>query len=299
MSRRSRRQADKWKSKPYVAYTLNCKCGKLGYFTRKDAREEVKRNPRLKSIYLCTQSNTYHTTKMDDSEHPGVDLPTGVKLHKDIENYLWSLWTTDKVFKISSSRVTHKFPEQKPQTVYAALSQMKKSGTLMNLDEKVPDQKGAKYFALTKVIDEMTKADKDDTMAHVPNQSSTPVAESSEILTKLNGLVNGYTEITNKLNKLTESPIGTSQTIQNIDERLEKVLEKRRIDPHYIADLLGKIVELKFNDIASALTQPIVSEDSYDYKRGLRDGIKLAVDMGIMLPNGGSNDSVTGDPTRP
>lgn len=235
-------------------------------------------------------------------------MATGVKVSKDIETFLKSEWDSHHKYKMTTNEVLRKFPEVRTQAIYSAISRMKKSGILIALDEKSPGR-GGQYFALTSVIDEMTSSEnakEESNVNKIPEQAKPefPVA-------------NPFDDVHKKLDQLLKFKPPTYDTI-DINALVDNLLTQRNLDGERIVRNITKsnevvmlttlnrvlqpemdglkqyltgqnshtreyILNMKnaLSDEIKAMHQPVISDD---YQRGLRDGIKLAVDMGLMIP---------------
>lgn len=242
-------------------------------------------------------------------------------LTKTLVKYMESLWNRTQEYKISSGMIYAEFPGYVKGTLAAQLSGMKKAKIITSLDEKVPDQKGAHYFALTSILDEVTKptspVDKKEVsvemskVTSVPAQSDkpkvTPIvanpfekvqAQLEAINTRLNGLAQGYADtLDTQKNIREEISEGIAEVVKN-QQILRNVQENPvRLD---IDDLVSKLCDLNNPDafiyqirdsvdVPGHLTAAFMKMKdlpknlSDDYKRGLRDGIRMAVEMGIKL----------------
>lgn len=313
--------------------------------SKSDAKAFMRQEPQLglKRVYRCSISETYHaTTKVENGNSVTTtrrrfDIKTVERelkeeamalldqvLAKEITQFMEGLYLKDKTYKVSSKMVYEALKSKGYQKLHvmSKISELKRAKVITGLDESVPDQKGALYFALTSVLDEVTTPKKEEvpvdmSKVSVPAQpEKKPIPANpfedvkkqlSEINQRLTGLAQGYADLANKptptvdftdiLRSLDNKPNSTviAKYLGNIEEeilakfnQLDQRLTQQRatVDEISLADALA--VELtdsaNRNSFISQLMSGLPSSsDSEDYKRGLADGIKLAIQMGLKL----------------
>jgi hypothetical protein len=233
-------------------------------------------------------------------------------LSQVIIEYMEESYEKDLLYKFSSKMVFEYcqtiFPKIGKTHVYGELTRLKKLGKITNLGEQVPDQRNATYFALSSVIDKITTPDKKsdgNKVMSVESPKTTPATVASnpfdkvnstlgEILAKVNGLVNAYTEVTQDLRGLRKSTVSSSiettldiaNLAEVINDRLSD-LTKENSFIYRLRDDTGEFIDELKKDLPEEIIKllPQLDYGSEDYKRGIRDGIKLAVEMKLNLPN--------------
>jgi hypothetical protein len=234
-------------------------------------------------------------------------LRAEVNASEAVVAYLKKLYKRDGTYKVTSRRVADYFeknhPEFKRTTVRQTITALKTKGEIIDLDEKVEGVPGAKYFALSSVMDEVTKpAAKEEAKSvekkiHVPKQSPLTVAANpfdkvnsqlGEILTKLNGLVNGYANIVDNYTAQQALDSGRHNKVTELLEVLVKTVHTTQSDKlSDISIALTEIKELasshvtvdgdKLADVINARLQNIRFEDSFIY--ALREEFAPIADM--------------------
>jgi hypothetical protein len=272
-------------------------------FTEEEAIEKILNVQNLKRYYPCVRysldSDAWHVTSQDRAPyeiHNGnmkesterelkKDMADAKVLNARIVQFMRHLWITKGTYKVSSSMVTEHITDKPKATIYSALSSLKKTGDISNLDEKVPDQKGAVYFALNEVLDKVTDPNaKKEVMASIPQQASTEQVISlatvndayNTILAKLDGMAKGYTENTKVLGELRANSKSYPEAISYdvVGQRLDGTMESWS----------ESIVERIVKHIGETTPSSVVDVQGNDYKSGLKDGIRLAAEMGLIVP---------------
>lgn len=208
-------------------------------------------------------------------------------LGKAIIEYMEEEYTRDGVYKFSSNKVAEYCFNLRDTwnktNVRTMLSRLKSEGILVNLKERVPDERTSYYFALASVLKVVTETINSDahttflngnnvTKQSIPQQTTTTppnpfdaVNQSlKEIKAKVNDLSNSYLELVNALETKVTPPVADPVAIINFD------------------GLANDIVVGINAELDAWLTK---TDGSEDYKRGIKDGIRLAVEMGIILPD--------------
>lgn len=274
--------------------------------------------------------------------------------------YMQNLYDKTGEYKVSSGMIweelVKKFPTLNKQTLYNALNTLKRNKTVVNLDEPVPNQKGAFYFALASVLDKVTEPKlevKPQTIAPVAKEEVKPVStvakttpklpsqvatnpldkissQLGEMLSKIDGLSKGYTEVveSQNLQRMAMEAIAKHEVPDNtsILEKLNEVLgivkdSEVSLDIDDITQIRNAVTEIltspesqyietiralvsrenkrqtgtifehtasKMDGLISAMERigfkvPENVNSSDDYKMGIREGIRLAIEMGLKL----------------
>lgn len=278
-------------------------------------------------------------------------------LTKAIVKYMEGLYREKDVYKVSSKMVVEAFSHQAKTTVMAQLSGMKKAKIITTLDEKVPDQKGAVYFALTSILDQITAPKKEEVseevskVTSVPEQPNrpkvTPIvanpfekvqAQLEAINTRLSGLAQGYADLA----RATEfKSLFNSEEFRAFSRALEEAIENQNkallknldttitenhnllsqkisqqpktvkvdvqaiVDEFFDLDNEEAFVYRVRDELIDSLLKQLEKNDNHtpesimaefqnlhrhlnemeasDYQRGVRDGIKIAAEMGLKL----------------
>jgi hypothetical protein len=354
-------------------------CGKSIFRTEEEAKQFIKFSSTHKGFYICELSKTYHVTKQSGGKRYKAygsrrfqfnprrlmkELQRDMAkktLSQEIIQYMEGMYTKQKVYKISSKMVTEFIHSTRPTLnrnhIASEISNLKKKKVIVGIDEKVPDQPGAFYFALASVLEEVTKpTDGNIEVTKVPAQKPTPpvanpfdkvFSQLELILTQITGLSKGYTELVqtvnnvednNKLHASSQSKLlahyyetlnghigeGIAELVKNQQiirndgqshfEELKEIASSHvTVDGDKLADVINKrLGDFKLEDsfiyrvreeVYERSTTPIDSlhtrldeieelwkkfatNESDDYKRGIKDGIRIAVEMGIFIPDG-------------
>ena len=255
-----------------------------------------------------------------------------------ILDFMETLYEEKGEYKVSSKMVIDHMDKQRPgtnrQQVQQELSKLRSKKIIVGLGEKVPDQPGAMYFALASVLDKVTTPEVNgnnnvaELKSTVPAQTDKPKvtpatahnpfdkvnSQLSEILVKLNGLAQGYSDIVERVNgTVSLDPITERlETIKTIvtkhitvdGDQLADVINKRlanlQLDDSFIyrvrEEVVGlvKVTEPQYSseslhtrlDEIESLWRKFATSENDDYKRGIKDGIRIAVDMGLFIPDG-------------
>lgn len=327
----------------------HCICGKvLCYKTKEEAERRLrslrsggykgKRMPT--SVHRCEKApDTWHvTSRMQATKLSLLEEELHVAtLRQKIISFMEETYNRDNSqYKFSTAQVadalTRKSPMIARTSVNAEISKLRKEDILVTLDEKVPNTPGgAKYFVLAKHLEEVTKPKTNAVIKEevkvpeikpIPSQPvSTPANpfekvnnQLAEILTKVNGLAQGYSEITKSQRyqvsalerlSLAEAPKSTEilaalQVVHNaiksassssdydIDALNRNLADTakpfmQRLKIMYSNMIVDQTVDIK--GLIDNLKTPSSVTNSDDYKLGLKDGIKMAVEMGLILPD--------------
>ena len=291
-------------------------------------------------------------------------------MQEHIVAYMTECYEKDKKYKFEATEVvkavTKRMPTVQRNSISAQLSTMRAKGIIVSLDEKVPGgRKNQSYFALAKILDKVTEpspvAEKEETVvakstdiepkpisAKLPSQvPANPFdkvfSQLGELLSKVDGLSKGYTEISERQRKHTEALASSEVRLENDDFNaiavkivqelisedsvyirkinnllahqsldLQKLIEKPVVVGEQVADAVnarlsdftkdnsfiyhvrnevddrvGKSVEGIYHKLDDLKTPENYSSlsDEEKYRQGMRDGIKLAVEMGLILPD--------------
>jgi hypothetical protein len=347
----------------------NCKCGKLKFASVKRAQEYNK--SRHRRIYFCPISSTYHATSEVDKQWNSRKPPPAVahfsikKLQRELNEM-----ATVKQLVIAAMEAKYKrtgeyknttpelrdvvFRERPNLTktaVATAVFELKKLGTIVDLEERAPGGNGkGTYFALATHLEEVTKPTKSEKeepkpvikqteeKKPAPIPSQLPVnqfdkinSQLGEILSKLNGLVNGYAQLVER-SEILKSVVDNQS--QNVIEKLGSLFSAVaaiKESELAIGDKYAKLIASKFTGeataIATAVNHRLQDQTKHDsfiyrvreevieqrgslevalnrkfetlkapdnfgtlsdeekYRLGMRDGIRLAVEMGLILPD--------------
>lgn len=304
-----------------------CECGKLKF----DSANHAHKHNSKQRVYFCDISSTYHLTnkvKWDSHKPPPATAMFSIRrLQRELNQmatiqqillrYMEQKYNRTGEYKCSSKELIEHMDKERPgtnrQQVHQELSKLKNSKVITSLDEPVPDQKGAKYFCLTKHLDEVTKPvvknEKtkvgDSTMATgelKKTEAAKPTVVAAnpfdkvnstlgDILVKVNGLSTGYSKVIEQLVEL-RSIASSHVTVDG--DKLADVINSRLGDLQQDDSFIYRVRE-EMHDMHKSLTHlfnNVTAPANFDtltddekYRQGIRDGIKLAVEMGLILPD--------------
>lgn len=278
-----------------------CRCNKLIFHSRRRAKEHIKRNPhiRAKRVYACPTSNVYHITSSEekpklsaigvrfDSERILAELKESVSelSSREIVNtsikYMEEVYSKNGNYKFTTSDVVDHLKKTHPSANKARVGQAisdakRRTGEIVNLDETVPGVRGRiKYFTTKTILEKLTDPNNKEmeatAVALIQNSPNVAMANRfdkidtvlGEIKAQLKGLAQGYSEI---------SKNGGSS---NSDEIATRVVEM-------LSDLTNKdsfIYSIRDEFASHAESMAAGASSSEDYKKGLKDGIRLAIEM--------------------
>lgn len=290
-----------------------CECGKLKFMNVSLARKFNNEQ----RIYLCPISQTYHLTNKESWKkgyNPSAGKFRPDKLLKELQmsqkiavaavEYMQELYEKNGEYKVSSGMVwtvlVKQFPTLGKQTLYNALNTLKRNKIVVNLDEPVPNQKGAFYFALASVLDKVTEPKPEEAKPPVAKEEVKPVSTApksavklptqvaanpfdkvssqlGELLTKVDGLTKGYTQVVE---------------YQNIQRQaMESIAGYEAPKNTEIIDLL-KVVQDEQRSVLTAVKYPEVSLDNDELKQirnTINDEIAVlltALTSTLTAPNG-------------
>lgn len=286
------------------------------------AQQEVDRSRHLKRVYWCELSSTFHATSSDKAYHALEEIERAFTqvmadtVRLQVIHYLEDLYKDNGVYKATSRMVRDALKGVKPGTVAAEITHMKRSGTITDLKELVPGHKSGSpmyYFALSSVLDKVTKPDTKSEVA-IPAQvkeeskamagttkTAAPVMPTTNPLEKvygqleviaaqLKGLSQGYTEVSTNLKYIRE---GVSSNAGDLFPQLSKLIEDAtRIPVGLTEEARNQVVNAtviriqeQTSRILDALenvgNSPIPANATSEYKDAFKDGIKFAIEMGL------------------
>ncbi|MFF5977055.1 hypothetical protein ACFY7C_36745 [Streptomyces sp. NPDC012769] len=310
MSKSRRKRTNKWKSKerlwgignnqmatPIFSYngSFRCDCGKVKHLSKDEAREILKKTGRIDKghVYFCELSNTFHTStlvrdsrgleiiKRSSQKQIEAIMGINITLMREIEEYA-NQQAKQGVYKLSSKMVYEHFGSNNRVEIQSTLSRMRKDGKFTFIDEKVPDQKGAHYFVLTKFLTEKVVETVENKIPTQPK--TTPVnpfdkvnKNLDEILKRLDNVPANTGLDEKRFLYLIHTALESSKHLANIGDAVFRSHEIIQTS----SDHLTLTMREHLNEILVAL-----SNKNGDYQRGIRDGIRMAVEMGIILPDG-------------
>jgi hypothetical protein len=286
--------------------------------------------------YHCEVGNTYHVTRKKSYYADSIES-LEVELHRDmatvkemVVQYVRDKYRTSQgtEYKCSVSEVREVLTA-KPSFTYTessisvAVSTLTREGVVTKLDEraKVNGRRGGMpsyLFTLTEILEEVTKPQpatinqkKEETVS-VPTQPKKPNpvtvaanpfdkvnSQLGEILTKLNGLVNGYSEIVKRPSNTDNSEVmdllrviademrnNNSATPVRIADAVNDRLQDLGIENSFIYRMREEICEATDREarwVVENIAIPEGVSNSDDYRAGIKEGIKLAAELGISL----------------
>jgi hypothetical protein len=216
-----------------------------------------------------------------------------------IISYMDSEYTAKGVQKFSTIMILeHVQTIKKSWTkahVMSEISHLKRDGVVVNL-EKIPDGRGAVFFTLASILEQetaptksvtipaqttksssldgnnvMTEAKQVATPATAPNPFNKVNTQLEQIISQLNGLAQGYSELAQRPNTPVDVD-GIIAGLTNLNESSSLVYAVRE-------ELWNNNEEL-IKDFAKLIS---TVDGSEDYKRGVKDGIKLASELGLVV----------------
>ncbi|MFE1915006.1 hypothetical protein [Streptomyces anandii] len=327
-----------------------CVCGKLNSFSDKKSvwewLKEIGCELRMQPVACAKKIGIWHATSKGNSGYMKLkrleeELHSMATIRERIIKYMEDEFkdTNGKHYKFAavdiSSELARKNPTIARGTVAAQLSGLRKDGTITQL-EKIPHAPGgARYFALTKHLDEITKPEENEpetvkekeikvgeekkvTPAVHANPFDKVNSQLGDILTKVNGLANGYGQVVEfqqaqrkAIESINSYTNGAAELISSALKGEFDSIRKRLDEIKSIASSHVTVDGDKLADVINARLQDMRREDSFvyrvrdevmdgiekiempddyssltdeeKYKQGLKDGIKLATELGLKI----------------
>jgi hypothetical protein len=328
-----------------ISDELACACGKKkSFLTQEDADYYIEARPDMHFVgsHICPASTgVWHVTthikgapsrfKYLEKELHTEMANNSKTIRQRITDYMWDSYHRNKTTEFSSSMVVfavqQEYPHAKKPNIMQEISKAKKDGIIVSLKKPVPDQRGAVYFTLSRILEEETEPTVTEVKPEVPKQSkAVPTNPFDSVHKKLDEI---YTQI-DSLSKIIPGGFLSVEEKLRLKEQTEYALIRGEVvsalksdtnpvtiainelksshvtvDGDKLADVINaRFQNLKLNDSfivkLDEQTDSVIDRrlgeytdiildrldkltDSDDYKRGIKDGIRLAVEMGIKL----------------
>ena len=243
-------------------------------------------------------------------------------LAKSIMDLIGQIYKETGQYKVYIGMLTPKLSKYSKARIATTISVLKKENLLTQLDEVVPNGNNARYFARTDILDKVTqpakKEEVSEEMTKVPNQvSSKPAATNpfDSVNAKLATISNQLEEFKERFESdvpaFTPEDITkaiTNQTLRDYGDILKRIDEVKR--PEQLTEAISSRIVDHYNEILSRVDSSLSNAmlaygESFndtlgeihshlksnsnsltdDYQRGLRDGIRMAVEMGLIFRN--------------
>ena len=277
----------------------NCACGKKGIFSSKEAAwgflNRHKEYTHLSNVVACSQvSDIWHVTSKVSSKQTRLSLLER-ELHAEmatvkeqVVEYIRVKYDTTGEYKCTTSEIRKEFEKKGISNVGVAITALRKAGVLTDLDEKDPTRKGppSYKFALTEILDDVTNPKKKDTKpVTVPSQKPAPIpvnpfdkvtGQLNLILTQLQGLSTGYSDLV----RATPNKEFIASLIDY--ERIANAVNSRLGDLTKSDAFIYRVRE-ELEDLVKNIKVPSSVANPNDYREGLKEGIRLASEMGLQV----------------
>lgn len=260
-----------------------CICGKrFSFINEADALEfaRLSKSKKYSYAYKCN-SNTgnWHLTTHGSGKLKNLER----ELHEEMANnsktirqritdYMWDSYQRHHTTKFSSSMVVFALQQENPATrkpqIMQEISKAKKDGIIVSLHESVPDQKGAVYFTLSRILEEETD----------PKNVTETSIKKPEVPAQTKPVpVNPFDGVNKKLSEIKEALGNSEITLDEEDfDKLAGKLEERLKTP--LTDILAELREIrtvtsthvtvdgdKLADVINARLQNLKLDDSFIY----------------------------------
>lgn len=318
-----------------------CYCGKLLTFRSEDDALAFRSisTKRFTHAHICNSNtgywhlSTHGAGKLKNLERElHEEMANNPKtIRQRITDYMWDSYQRNKTTEFSSQMVIfavqQEYPSAKKPNIMQEISKAKKDGAIVSLKKPVPDQRGAVYFTLSRILEAETEPDNvtETVKAEVPTQSKPiPVNPFEAVNKKLDDLkgILGNSEITldkedfDKLASRIEAKLNISnaQILKELQElktdtrhikeiasthvtvdgdRLADVINARlgnlKLEDSFIhkvtysTDLLTERMQRMADTLAELKGVPSTVSNSSDYRAGVKDGIRMALEMGLKI----------------
>jgi hypothetical protein len=228
-------------------------------------------------------------------------------LSQEIIQYMEGMYTKQKVYKISSKMVTEFIYSTRPTLnrnyIASEISNLKKKKVIVGIDEKVPDQPGAQYFALASVLEEVTKpTDGNIEVTKVPAQKPTPPVANpfDKVFSQLNSVMESQSILHTLLSEIVDRVNG-HVSLDPITEPLETLINATKLNSKSLEIHHREATEQITEGIAELVkNQQIIRNDGQSHFEELKeiasshvtvDGDKLADVINKRLGDLRSDDS--------
>lgn len=273
--------------------------------------------------HLTTTINSgYNKLRLLESELHKEMANNPKTIRQRITDYMWDSYQRNKTVKFSSSMVIfalqQEHPSAKKQNIMQEISKAKKDGIIVSLKEPVPDQRGATYFTLSRILEEETEPSVTVPKVELPAQSEKPKVIPTNPFDKVHEKLNGITKaIENSEVNIDEEDIKKiSETVlSSLGEQIHtlfgdivnRINEVKQIASSHVTvdgDKLADVINARLKDandegsLFFAIHKSIVYEadrileevnipegvsNPNDYRAGIKDGIRMALEMGLKL----------------
>lgn len=288
----------------------NCACGKKGIFNSKEAAwgflNRHKEYTHLANVTPCSQDpSIWHVTSKVNSSRTKLSLLER-ELHAEmatvkeqVVEYIRDKYDTTGEYKCTTSEIRKEFEKRGIFNVSVAISALRKAGVITDLDEKDPTRKGppSYKFALTEILDDVTNPKKKDTKP-VANDKPAPTPvnpfdkvtdQLNLILTQLQGLSTGYSDLVRAMPnkefiaslKSAGEPIDYERIANAVNHRLGDLTKDDAFVYRVREELDDRIHKLE--DLVRNIKVPSSVANPNDYREGLKEGIRLASEMGLQV----------------
>jgi hypothetical protein len=230
---------------------------------------------------------------------------------------LEELYSSSGIYKVSSRMLKDRIPKISGGTVSAEISNMKKKGLITDLNEVVPGQKAGAasyYFALSSVLEKVTdpktpvKTDikeENEKMANTKTPATIPAQPVSNpfdkvytlldtISAQIKGLSNGYSDVATTLKHIKEGATPSVSSSEISSEVVNEVRDLLNTHPvrlgegtrnalaNSVAIRLQSNLEVILKAMENVGNSPIPTNATEEYKEAFKDGIKFALEMGLV-----------------
>lgn len=306
--------------------SYKCNGGTSFYHVTKTTFFSVKGNPRTQQSFALLELELRR------------EMAT---LKQWVIEYMATAYKEKGVVEFTSSEIkdayAKAFPKKPIDSIYGTIGFLKKDGIIVDLNKRVPGTSKGSFFTLTKIIEKETNpVSKRPTPVNVPAQptvkeepkKASPVTVAAnpfdkvnttlaELLAKVNGLIQGYSELVQKTPN-----VDVTVDFSEIKEMLSKHesasyqrhvalfenLGKKQPSVHsveiggaaVIAEEVNRrlrdttqedtllndiyhIMSINTSDIISKVAIPEGVSNQDDYRAGLKEGIRLATEMNLAI----------------
>jgi hypothetical protein len=240
-----------------------CKCGKKGIFNSpEDAQQFIDKHPHLHNYYLCFKVDPpkYHvtslrvtTSQLNPIERRGTMAESAKSLivkamrrrYRENNEVKFTVQDIGRAIKQDFGR------DFTVPGIRQGVYRLVKDDVVVDLKETTNGKHPSKYFALSEVLNAETSPNAPTSIKEGSSPVNLPVAKNEDnevIVNQLSGLARGYREHTEKLNEF----LGQLPT----KEVLRELVATRPLEDNSENYLKG-------------------------YKDGIKEGIKLAKEMGL------------------
>lgn len=291
------------------------RCGKKFIFKTPQEAEKFLLTPRaidlgLVRTYRC--GNIFHvTSRRRTGGSPSKFYNLELELHREMAtikewliDYMSTAYKERNVVEFAPAELRQKFtksrPSSNPDSIHTAIYQLKKDGIVVDLKKNVIPGKKGNFITLAMILEKETEPMSKKPTPTVPAQptkeepkkpspatlSANPFdkvnAQLQELLTKVNGLAQGYSELAQRTSVHSVEISGTAALAEAVNNRLTDLVDENSLI-YRIREEVSTITDAESKWIVENISVPEGVSNQDDYRAGLKEGIRLATELSLTI----------------